>query len=210
MSIRDTLFGDRPLDIWGTKETDGAPWLWFAEARAHLAAGQPDLAIQAFYRVVNTPNLESRHYLQAWYFLRDLGVMPPPDLAKQVLGVVVEVDLGDGLDLLAAYADKSARYYNYAGGGVIWDAGNGSTNPAIPEDIQRLLDIAGVVINYIGPWEGDRPGVPPRHYARINLLTPSGLHFGEGPFDVLSADELGGPMLSSATQLMLDLINTTK
>jgi hypothetical protein len=37
------------------------------------------------------------------------------------------------------------------------------------------------------------------------LLTPSGLHFGEGPMDVLARDALGGPLVAAATVLMRGL-----
>ncbi|UOQ72993.1 hypothetical protein [Hymenobacter cellulosilyticus] len=41
---------------------------------------------------------------------------------------------------------------------------------------------------------------------RLNLLTPSGLHFGQAPFDTLWQDALGGPVLVAAQQLMQALI----
>ena len=34
----------------------------------------------------------------------------------------------------------------------------------------------------------------------------SGLHFGEGPFDALSADPMGGPLVAADTQLMQAVI----
>jgi hypothetical protein len=39
------------------------------------------------------------------------GEPPPQESAKQVLGMVVEMALPEGLDLLAVYADGSVRYY---------------------------------------------------------------------------------------------------
>ncbi len=72
--------------------------------------------------MLNQPGLESRHYLQAWHFLRAAGIQPPEQWAQFVLGVVVEVGMPGGADLVAAYADGSARFYSHAGGGVVWDA----------------------------------------------------------------------------------------
>jgi hypothetical protein len=66
------------------------------------------------------PNLEPRHYLQAYSQLRQLGFDTPSERAKDVLGVVVEVGTDDGLDLVAAYADHHARYFNYRSAAVIW------------------------------------------------------------------------------------------
>ncbi len=58
--IRETLFGDMPL----------AQWPFFAEARALVETHDTAGAIRAFQRVLATPDLESRHYLQAWHELR--------------------------------------------------------------------------------------------------------------------------------------------
>ena len=33
---------------------------------------------------------------------------------------------------------------------------------------------------------------------RINLLTPSGIHLGQGPVEALNQDAMGGPILSAA------------
>jgi hypothetical protein len=35
------------------------------------------------------PDIESRHVLQAWHFLREFGVNPSDDVAPHVLGAVV-------------------------------------------------------------------------------------------------------------------------
>jgi hypothetical protein len=46
--------------------------------------------------------------------------------------------------------------------------------------------------------------------ARINLLTPSGLYFGQGPFEALMKDQFGGPVLVAATELIQQLIKVAK
>ena len=58
-------------------------------------------------------------YLEAWLALRRLGDTPPSAIAKQVLGVVVEVGVEGGLDLVAVYNDLSAWYYDHTGAAVI-------------------------------------------------------------------------------------------
>jgi hypothetical protein len=132
---------------------------------------------------------------------RFLGWAPPVN-AKQVRGVVVEVGLEGGLDLLAAYADQTARYYNYSGAGIVWERGDAS----LDAQIDVLLACGQTICDRIGPWEGERPAPPPTGQVRINLLTPSGLHFGQGPLELLSRDGLGGPALAAATALMQSLI----
>jgi hypothetical protein len=207
--MRDTLFGDAPLADW-TNVSPAAlalePWSSFLRARQFLETEDSPRAVEVLKEIVAMPDLESRHYLQAWQSLRDLGTNPPSADAKNLLGVVVEVGMPDGVDLVAAYADHHARYYNYSGAAVIWD----SPDTSLDADIDALLAAGRVVVQAIGPWEGSRPAAPKNGIARINLLTPSGLNFGEGPMDALTKDKLGGPVINAALQLMLELMNKTK
>ena len=203
-SIRDTLFGDLPLDQWPGHggSVDAFPWSAFASARSHLAAGKKGNAIAAWQQIVAHPGLEPRHYLQAWQFLRDQGQQPPAAVAKQVLGVVIEVAMPQGLDLLAAYPDYSARYHNFSGSGVVWEHPDDSLNG----EIDQLLEVARAVVDRIGPWDGARPAAPVGDVVRLCFLTPSGLHFGQGPMGVLGRDPMGGKVIHFATVLMQALI----
>jgi hypothetical protein len=201
---RETLFGDMPLEQWpgGEVSSDSFPWCTFVSARSHFAARRQSEAIACWQQIVERPGLEPRHYLQAWHFLRQHGQQPPAELAKQVIGVVVEVAMSEGLDLLAAYTDHSARYYNNWGAGVVWEHPDTSLDIAI----DQLLEASKHVVAQIGPWEESRPGPPPRDSARLSFLTPSGLHFGQGPTSALSRDPLGGRVLQLATELMRALV----
>lgn len=67
------------------------------------------------------PDLESRHYLEAWHCLRSLGEIPTDQESTRLLGVVVEVGMAKGVDLVAGYSDHHARYYNHSGAGVVWE-----------------------------------------------------------------------------------------
>jgi hypothetical protein len=102
--IRETLFGDAPLEQWppANSASNEFPWNIFGAARSHHAAGNHNAAIDCWRQITQQPDLESRQYLQAWYFLRKNGQPVPPDVAKQVYGVVIEVGMPKGLDLLAA------------------------------------------------------------------------------------------------------------
>jgi hypothetical protein len=206
--IRETLFGDMPLDQWpeGGVSSESFPWSAFVSARSHLAVGRQSDAIGCWRQVIGRPGLDPRHYLQAWHFLRQQGQEPPPDAAKQIFGVVVEVAMPAGLDLIAAYANHSARYYNYSGAGVVWEHPDSSLDVTI----DQLLEASKQVVAQIGPWEEARPGPPPRDSARLSFLTPSGLHFGQGPTAALSREPLGGRVLQCATDLMRALIAKTK
>ena len=205
--IRDTLFGDMPVEYWppvGPVSIE-TPWNMFEAARSNLAAGNSAAAIEEWRKIIQQPNLESRQHLQAWHFLRQNGQQPPPEKAKQVLGVVIEVGMPNGLDLLAAYTDRSARYYNYSGAGVIWEHPDGS----LDSPINKLLVASKEIVDKIGPWELARPTPPPRGQVRLNFLTPSGLHFGQAPMTALSRDLMAGRVLQLGMALMQALMAKT-
>jgi hypothetical protein len=208
-AIRDMLFGDAPIAEWPSNSSTAShdePWLSFIQANEQLKAGDQEAAQQTLVRILSMPDLESRHYLQAWTFLRAIGKHPDADEAKRIYGVVVEVAMPDGLDIVAAYADHTARYFNYSGAAVVWE----TPDDSLDEIIDSLLEAGRIVAEQIGPWEGERPPAPLQGQVRISLLVPSGLHFGEGPFEALARDHLGGPVVSAATQLMLALIAKTE
>ena len=206
--IRDVLFGDLPISEWPseTASSDSEPWLSFAQARDHLSSGDTQEAVASLQGILAMPELESRHYVQAWHFLRSSGVQPNTSVAKDLLGVVVEVALPEGLDIVATYADGTARYFNHSGSAVVWDAPDNT----LQQQIEGVLQAGKTVVDQIGPWEDPRPAAPPTGDVRINMLTPSGLHFGQAPFESLAGDPLGGAVISTATQLMQTLIATTE
>ena len=89
---------------------------------------------------------------------------------------------------------------------MIWE----SPDDTILKEIEGLLNSGKNIIYRIGPWEGIRPGEPPKGQARVNILTPSGLHFGQAPFEALANAEMGGPIISAAIQLMQVLIKKSE
>ena len=133
--------------------------------------------ITALQGILTMPNLGSRHYLQTYSQLRQLGFDTPSERAKDVLGVVVEVGTDKGPDLVAAYADHHARYFNYSGAAVIWERPDGRLDDAI----NNLLGSGSRLAQAIGPGNGERPSAPRKGQARVNILVASALHFGEGP-----------------------------
>jgi len=198
-SVRDTLFADGPLESWPVGDhADREPWATFVTARRYVAAGDIGSAVFGWQRVVGMPGLEARHYVQAWTFLRQYGVPPPAAEAKRLLGVVVEVDRGPaGLDLLAAYPERTARFYAGTGGGIAWER----PDTTLDAHIGALLEASKAVLDRIGPWTQPRLPPPPPDHIRLNFLAPSGLHFGQAPFAVFEQDALAGPVVRAATGL---------
>lgn len=75
-----------------------------------------------------------------------------------------------------------------------------------PPDIEaantELIASGQALVELIGPW--DQPTLPPMlsDVTRVIVLTPSGLHFGEGMFEQLHADPMGRPVLDAALRLL--------
>ena len=203
-NLRETLFGDMPLSKWAASAS-GDPWATFVSAANRLEQGNRVGAIDALQSIVQQSGLESRHYLEAWCALREAGVSPSGAEAKHVYGVVVDVPVNSGLDTLAAYEDRRARYINFSGSVIIWEA----PDSRMDGHITKLVSAGQTLANLIGPWEGNRPPLAPGQ-ARISLLTPSGLHFGQAPLAALMQDGMAAPLLDAATKLMQALIQVTQ
>jgi hypothetical protein len=204
--LRDALFADMSLSVWSGKASAGEPAASFTHANDSINSGALDAARTALRKIVDTPGLESRHYLQAWNHLRSLGVNPPPEKAKDVIGFVMELPFNNGVDLLAAYTDHIARYYNHGGAKVIWER----PTDRLDKLIDNLFAASRNVVQQIGPWTEPRRLDPPEGYVRINFLTPGGLHFGEGPQNLLTKDPLAGPVLAAAFPLMKAMMDLLK
>jgi hypothetical protein len=189
------------LDMFARLGTGAEPWQSFEKARAFLAAGDLPQARATLQSIALMPAIESRVRLQAWHSLRDAGGQPASDVATEVLGVVVEVGMPEGQDFLAIYADQTAYYYNYSGAAVIWLRPDAS----LDKQINSVLEAARVILPDIGPWKESRRPPPSAGNARLNILTPVGLHFGEGPLPVLDKDRNSRPLLRAATAAMKKL-----
>jgi hypothetical protein len=201
VTMRDTLFGNLPLDQWPPSKSAGSdaePWTSFLRAQEAIGRNKRDEAVRLWQGIAQMPNLESRHTLQAWHYLRQHGAQPAVQQAKTVYGVVVEVSMKQGLDILAAYLDGTARYYNYSGSGIVWERPNG----VLDAPIKALLDAGQQIALMIGPWEQERPPAPTGGQVRLSMLTPSGIHFGQGTFETLGQDPKGQLLISTATTLM--------
>ncbi len=196
------MFGDAPWDVWCKADAPAdEPWATFIAARTAFEARDFAAAKTHLLRILDQPGLESRNYLQAWHFLRALGVAPESD-PKHLYGVVLEAGVNGGLDVIGAYEDHSARYWNFGGAGVVWDRPDDS----LDADIDALFAVARTTLQQIGPWEGARLGPPGQGVIRISFLTPRGLHFGQGEAAIFQRDPLAGPIIHRGVILMQKLM----
>jgi hypothetical protein len=202
--IRETLFGDMPIEKWRGKDATEEPWILFEHAKEQIEKSQNEQAVEMLTKITQMKNLESRHYAQAYHYLKQLG--KTSDQPTELFGVVVEVGMRKNeYDLLAAYTDLSARYYNYTGAGIVWD----NPDNSIENEITTVLELGKEVMNNIGPWEEARPKPIKKGMVRLNMLTSKGLHFGEAPMHVMGNDPIGGGLLNASAVLMQKLMEKT-
>ena len=193
--IYNLLFCDQPeLFRPADGHTDAYPW-------NVLFAASPDT--EALQKLAADADAESRVRLVAYTMLMNRGVKPQQ---RELLGVVIEVGLEGGLDVLAAYDDGTARYINQTGAMIIWEAPTSASNALL----DRLFAESEVVVGKIGPWDKPRLSQPSNGEVRLNFLVSDGLYFGQGPFDVLANDPMGGPVIDAATKLMVFLTEQPK
>ncbi|MEO5943486.1 MAG: hypothetical protein ABIP30_03555 [Ferruginibacter sp.] len=200
-SSYDILFGDLPLSYWGSIDSKELPWNLFKDVKKNIDNYDKDIAVDLLNQIVNMQGLESRQYLQGYHFLNELLESESAD--TKIFGVVLEINMPQGNDTLAAYADHSARYYNYSGKSIIWEHPDNSLDTLI----DGIFEHSKNVVAQIGPWKNVRPEPPINNMARINFLTSKGLHFGEASQQILFNDAMAGKLMYAMLNLMNALID---
>lgn len=117
---------------------------------------------------------------------------------KELLAVIVEVGLDNGLDVLASFKDGTARYINQTEKILIWEIKDDNSNKLTQGLFLKSQDI----LSQIGTGDKPRRPAPTKGNVRITLLVSDGLYFTEGPIDVLFNAPVTSPTLTSATYLM--------
>jgi len=157
----------------------------------------PETATSTDYqKVINDHTLETRVRLLAYNKLRQDGHKTSN---KELMGVIIEVGMESGLDVLASFKDGSARYLNHSGKILVWDT------PDEQSENRRhnLFSKSEPVIQQLSPWEKPRLSPPRAGVARISFLVADGLYFSQAPVDELFKDMLVAPAMNAATHLML-------
>ena len=150
---------------------------------------------ESLVKITSEKTLEARQRMLAYHLLAASGI---PAGQKEILGVIVEVGLADGLDVLAAFSDGTARYLNYTSKLLLWETRTKESD----ELIGRLFSAGANVVHKIGPWDKERKPFPTKGMVRLSFLVSDGLYFGEGPMEVLQSDPMGGPVIHAAIMLM--------
>jgi len=185
-AVYNLLFCDSLELFRAGGEKAGGPW-------AVLLAEDP--RPEALRAIAEDAAQESRLRVLAYNRLREKEEAVPPG---KLLGVIVEIALDEGLDVLAAFPDGRVRYINHAGGMSVFEA----SPPEVDTQVRRLLAASQPVVSQIGPWDQARLPPPSRGMVRMTFLVSDGLYFGEGPQKYMQADPMGGPVVAASLGLL--------
>jgi len=165
-------------------------------------------SIAEFQKIIDDKNSDPRVKILAYNRQLALGHKPTK---KQLLAVIVEVGLDNGLDVLASFNNGTARYINQTGKILVWET---TDDKAANKITNELFVNSQNIVNQIGAWNKPRRPNPTKGNVRITFLVSDGLYFGEGPMDILFNDPMASPALMKATELMQYLtqksLNTNK
>ncbi len=184
--IYNLLFCDSAADFRQKPGETPARWQSVLEAEPADPAALRALA--------NDESEDGRARYLAYATMRRLG---EPVTAKRLLGVIVEVPLPGGLDVLAAYSEGSVRYINQTGKLAFYERVE-SLNPLV----QKLFAASAPVVARIGPTDLPRRPPPQGEKVRITFLVSDGFYFGEGEMAPMQQDALAGPVIRRATELL--------
>ena len=185
--IYNLLFCDN-LDLYKANSKEPNPYPW--DILLSESSSVTDLQ-----KVIDDSTSESRMKVLAYNSQLASGYKQSK---KELLAVILEVGLNNGLDVLASFSDGTARYINQTEKILVWETTDKKSNELTKDLFLKSQNI----VNQIGAWDKPRRPAPTRGNVRITFLVSDGLYFGEGPIDVLFNDPMAGPALTSATHLM--------
>jgi hypothetical protein len=185
-SIYNLLFCD---DIAAFKPKAGAkivPW------QATIFSDPVDAT--ALRNLAADSSQEGRIRFLAYARLRSVS---EPVTSKVLLGVIVEVPLSTGVDVLAAYSEGGVRYINQTGKLAVFEGA-----PSIQLLVGSLFHSSQSIVERIGPWENPRLPPPRSGNIRLTFLVSDGLYFGEGPMKQMQGDPMAAQVITDATFLL--------
>lgn len=227
MILYDMLFADQDLDdvivdaqfapgspldvararMWEGNYTDAAlaaqgapePWACFIQSAARMRAGLG--AKHLLLPLAEDAFKESRPRLWAWHALRKLGEKPSAVHTSEVLGFILEVPMEGKLDVLAAYADGSARFMGHGENLIVREAND--PDPAVTKVISEAFVLLSVPPK---PRDADADG-PPDDKVRMFALSALGTHMVEVPWAEVEAGGKYVSLFTAAIELLKLLTN---
>lgn len=173
LALKGELRQARDILEVGREELQRQPLYFWALAYLQLKLGEREDALASLRKILTTSNLGSRETLRVWKLIRDLGEAPPPDLAKRVLGVIVETGLGPFIFVVAAYADGQPRLFLSQGACIIGDDWTDEET----QKTQEIVHLAQELVVEMAPTESRELPKPGR--VRFIFLTPGASYGAE-------------------------------
>jgi hypothetical protein len=195
--IRQGLFANQKMkELLSRVKLNGSsgPFHSVAEASRLVDAGKKGEAIALLRGIIEGSAQETRVELWVWSCLRELGESPDPHAGHEILGVVLEMPSGGAYDTLSAYADGTARYLNFSGAAIFWDAPDAAIKQLCLRFIAATVAIAGKAVPRLSL------SLPKKGF-QATLLTRSGIYVVTNPPEAI---------IGSGGSLMLELIKRTK
>ena len=87
-------------------------------------------SVDDLQKIIDDPGSDPRVKMLAYNKQMAVGHKPTK---KELLGVIVEVGLDEGLDVLASFPNGTARYINYTGKLLIWETSDPTSEKLISE-----------------------------------------------------------------------------
>lgn len=157
---------------WLRLETSHYPWVLLVSALVNLKNDRIDEA-RRLLRAVTLISNDSLVQLWAWHNLNKMGKPPSSAMAQKILGIIIEVPYEDGSEILASYADGTARYINHRGGMILWEDFDDTITPLVYDGFK--------LAHVMGNLSEERKNSPVAEGdVRLTLLTPGGLFIWEG------------------------------
>jgi hypothetical protein len=173
-------------------------------AQSYLRQNNEEKAIKCLESICVSTEAGTRLKLWSWFNLRRFNILSEGSDGAIVRGVVLEVRVEGGIDLLAVYEDKSARYLNYTGKLIAWDLSDGE----IDSLCKNILIVANRMMEVSTKDYTEGPQVS---LLRVTLLTFNGAYRIEGnPNTSTPGNAILGQLFKGGAMLMNALINRTK
>ncbi len=157
---------------WFRLETSHYPWVLLVSAFVNLRNGKKEEAAKLL-RAVTLIAHDTIVQLWAWHNLVRLGKTPAASMSQQVLGIIIEVPYENKTEVLASYADGTARYITHNGAMILWEDYDETITPLIYDGLKMAHPMGK-------PVDQHKDSPLAEEDVRLTVLTPGGTYIWEG------------------------------
>jgi len=198
-SLTDLLAGVAGYDEEGVSRE---LWMRLKEAERCLREDRKGEGAAVLTELVSAKSIETRVLLWSWRALRQIGVQPNIELASKIQGVVLQVPMPGGADVLAAYDDGTARYLNFTGKVLSWNIPDHSIHGIIRALLVQAQKLDSTAKSRLDAHSAGTP-------IKVSILTVGGNHEVEIPCDSVGNGSIE-QLLSIGAELITRLKNRSE